>query len=275
MKIISIRIMHIPTFRLIDRIKTKTVLAGVRYFGGIGFRMVKQKIRGSKNMQITFSDDIGADKKTIVDKFHLLYDANNKQTFDNTYWMGIPTIKCPLDLWIFQELIYRTRPDIIIETGTNEGGTSLFLANICDLLDDGQIITVDIASTKNLPKHERIHYLQGDATSDDTINKIKRLMDSLSNKRDRSVMVILDDNHSGMHVLKEMEIYGKLVPVGNYLIVEDTAMGGHPTCPELKFGPYEAVQNYLQTHSDFEIDLSCEKFLMTFNPNGYLKKIST
>ena len=103
-----------------------------------------------------------------------------------------------------------------------------------------------------------------------TINQIKNILDK---KTDRKVMVILDDDHSEKHVLNEIEIYGKLVTVGNYLIVEDTAMAGHPSYSELPSGPMEAVQNYLQTHKDFEIDLSCEKFLMTFNPNGFLKKI--
>jgi len=266
--------MHIPAFRLIDRIKTKTVLSGIKYFGGIGFRMAKLKILGSRNNSVQFYNDTDLDTKSTVDKFHLLYAENHKQTYDDTYWMGIRSMKCPLDLWIYQEIVYRTKPDIIIETGTNEGGTALFLANICDLLRNGHIITVDIASTKNQPKHERIHYLQGDSTSDQTIDKIRKLMDTLNNKPDRKVMVILDDDHSEKHVLKEMELYGKLVSIGNYMIVEDTSMGGHPVWPEFGSGPLEAVQKYLESHNDFKIDLTCEKFLLTFNPNGYLKKIS-
>jgi len=208
-----------------------------------------------------------------IDRFHLLYTKKIKQTIDNTYWMGVRSMKTPFDLWIFQEIIYDTKPDLIIETGTNEGGTSLFLANICDLLKNGEIITIDIASTKNQPSHNRIHYLQGDATSDDTIQKIKKLMDEINQKQNRKVMVILDDAHDKKHVLKEMEIYGKFVTIGQYLIVEDTSMGGHPSYPELGSGPLEAVTKYFNTHDDFEIDLSREKFLFTLNPNGYLKKI--
>mgnify|MGYP001156708492 FL=1 len=262
--------MHIPSFRLIDRIRTKTVMVGIRYFGGITLRIIMKKLFGNKDDAIQFSNSNVDNRQAIIDKFHLLYVENNKQTFDNTYWFGIHAIKCPLDLWVYQELIYKTKPDFIIETGTNEGGSALFLANICELLNHGEIITVDIASVKDKPKHKRINYLQGNSVSTDTINQIKNILDK---KTDRKVMVILDDDHSEKHVLNEIEIYGKLVTVGNYLIVEDTAMAGHPSYSELPSGPMEAVQNYLQTHKDFEIDLSCEKFLMTFNPNGFLKKI--
>jgi len=265
--------MHIPDFRLIDRIKTKTVLSGIRYFGNIGIRMVKLKISGTKNAN-DFTMNANNDKKKIVENFHLLYTEKNKQTLDNTYWMGVRSMKCPLDLWIYQELLYKNQPDVIIETGTNEGGTSLFLANICDILNHGEIISIDIASTQNQRSHNRIHYLQGDTTSDQTIQKIKKLLDKINENPTRKIMVILDDAHDEKHVIEEMEIYGKLVTIGQYLIVEDTSMGGHPVYPELGAGPLEAVQKYFQTHNDFEPDLSCEKFLLTLNPNGYLKKIS-
>jgi len=264
---------HIPDFRFIDRIKTKTVIGGITYFGLIGLRMIKQKISNSNNITDDKFNDMN-DEKKIIDLFHLLYTKKSKQTMDNTYWMGVRSMKVPLDLWIFQEIIYETKPDIIIETGTNEGGTSLYLANICDILKNGEIITIDIASTKNQPSHTRIHYLQGDTTSHDTIQKIKKLMDEINQKQKRKVMVILDDAHDEKHVLKEMESYGKFVTVGQYLVVEDTSMGGHPAFPELGPGPLEAVTKYFNTHNDFEVDLSREKFLFTINPNGYLKKIS-
>ena len=260
--------MHIPSFRLFDRIRTKTVIAGIKYFGIIGLRIVMMKFFGNKNNQCDLSDS--DTKQTIINKFHLLYVENNKQTFDNTYWLGNHAVKCPLDLWIYQELIYKTKPDFIIETGTNEGGSALFLANVCDILNHGEIITVDIASVKNKPIHPRIHYLQGNSTSSDTIDQIKNI---LNKKADKKVMVILDDDHSEKHVLNEIELYGKLVTIGNYLIVEDTAMAGHPSYPELPSGPMESVQKYLQLHKDFEIDLCCDKFFMTFNPNGFLRKI--
>lgn len=261
--------MHIPEFHLIDRIKTKMVLSGIRYLGGIGVQIMWRKI-SSKNEKFLKKSD----KKSIIDNFHLLYEKNHDQTYDNTLWMGNNAMKCPLDLWIYQEIVYQKKPDIIIETGTDKGGTALFLANICDLVNNGEIITVDFAKMENRPVHKRIHYLQGNSTSNNTVKEIMMLMDSINDKDERQVMVILDDDHSQKHVLEEMKIYSKLVSKNQYLIVEDTSMGGHPVWPELIGGPLEAVHEYMKNHDDFEIDLSREKFLLTFNPNGYLIKKS-
>ena len=128
--------MHIPSLLLFDRIKTRTVIAGLKYYGQILFRIIKMKISKPKNHSIYKSNE-NLDSQSIIDNFHLLYESNHKQTYDNTYWMGIRSMKCPLDLWIYQEILFKTKPDIIIETGTNEGGTSLFLASICDMMDNG------------------------------------------------------------------------------------------------------------------------------------------
>ena len=125
--------MHIPDFLLIDRIKTGTVIAGLKYYGKILFSILKMKISSPKNHPSYKSID-NLDNQSIIDNFHLLYASNHKQTYYNTYWMGIRSMKCPLDLWIYQEILFKTKPDIIIETGTNEGGTTLFLANICDIM---------------------------------------------------------------------------------------------------------------------------------------------
>ena len=266
--------MHIPPIQLFDRIKTGTVIAGLKYYGQILFFILKMKISSSKNHSSDKSIK-NLDSPSIIDNFHLLYESNHKQTYDNTYWMGIKSMKCPLDLWIYQEILFKTKPDIIIETGTNEGGTTLFLANICDIMDNGEIITIDISSSNDKPEHKRIHYIQGDTTSKKTITKIQQLVDKLNNNSDTKIMVILDDEHSENHVFQEMEIYGKFVTLGNYLIVEDTSMGGHPVWPELESGPMEAVERYMKVHHDFEIDSAQEKFLLTFNPKGYLKKINS
>ena len=237
--------MHIPSLSLFDRIKTGTVIAGLKYYVQILFHIIKMKISSSKN----YSSDKSIknlDSSSIIDNFHLLYASNHKQTYDNTYWMGIRSMKCPLDLWIYQEILFKTKPDIIIETGTNEGGTTLFLANICDIMDNGEIITIDISSSNDKPEHKRIHYIQGDTISKKTITKIQQLIDKLNNNSDIKIMVILDDEHSENHVFQEMEIYGKFVTPGNYLIVEDTSMGGHPVWPELEGGPMESVEKYMK-----------------------------
>src|SRR5690348_1963686 len=68
----------------------------------------------------------------------------NSAVWYQTEWLGTRTLKLPLDLWIYQEILYELRPDLILETGTAAGGSAMFLAAICDQLDHGQIVTVDI-----------------------------------------------------------------------------------------------------------------------------------
>jgi cephalosporin hydroxylase len=187
----------------------------------------------------------------------------------NTLWLGIPAMKNPLDFWVYQQIIYEIKPDIIIECGTAYGGSALFFANICDLINHGKVITIDIEEIKRRPEHNRIIYLHGSSTSDDILNKVK----SLINKCDK-VLVILDSDHHKQHVLNELILYSKLVSKGSYIVVEDTNINGHPVLPNYGDGPMEAVNEFLKNNTDFFIDKSREKYLLTFYPNGWLKKIN-
>lgn len=209
-------------------------------------------------------------EKDVVDQFHKLY--YNSQTFHeswgNTFWLGTPTQKCPLDTWIYQEIIFEVKPDVIIECGTKYGGSALFLASICDLLNHGEVITIDIEDKKNKPQHKRIKYLLGSSTSKEIVEQVKKLTNG-KNK----ILVILDSDHSKNHVLKELKIYSKSVTKDSYIIVEDTNINGHPVYPDFGPGPMEAVKEFLIEDKNFIVDKSKEKFYLTFNPSGYLKKI--
>lgn len=208
------------------------------------------------------------DKNDIINRFHKLYydSALLGGTHKSTVFLGIPTRKCPLDMWLYQEIIYRNKPDVIIECGTSHGGSALYMASICDLINKGEIITVDIEVLPR-PPHQRIKYLLGSSTSIEIVNKIENLI-----KDKEKVMVILDSDHSQNHVFKELEIYNKFVTSGQYLIVEDTNVNGHPVYPEHGPGPMEALGEFLKTNNDFKIDEIESKFLLTFNPRGYLLK---
>jgi cephalosporin hydroxylase len=210
---------------------------------------------------------IESTENETVDTFHRLYYENFDRTWNNTYWMGVPTQKCPLDLWIYQEIIFEQRPNVIIETGTCQGGSALYLASICDLIKTGRIFTVDIDSAPDRPKHKRVRYLLGSSTDGAIIDRIRREIGS----RDR-VLVILDSDHSKEHVLNELHAYAPLVTPESYLIVEDTNVNGHPVVPEFGPGPMEAVDEFLSQNSDFEVDTSREKFFMGFNRGGWLRR---
>lgn len=145
------------------------------------------------------------------------------------------------------------------------GGSALFLAHMCDIIDTGAVISIDIENHPK-PEHPRITFLTG-SSIDPTV--IDSLRPKVSNK---SAMVILDADHSETHVLKELECYSALVTSGQYLIVEDTNLNGHPTYVTHGPGPWEAVKKWLPENNEFEIDSNCEPFLLTFNPGGFLKK---
>ena len=208
-----------------------------------------------------------SDSKDIVDQFHSLYYCSPERTWNNTRWMGRRTMRCPLDLWVYQEILYKIKPDIVIETGTNEGGGAHFLASIMDVIGKGRVIGVDIEEVDNRAEHERISYLKGSSISSDIVKSISEMIDV-----GQVVLVILDSDHNMPHVLKEMEIYREFVTKGSYMIVEDSNVNGHPIMPNWGPGPFEAIQRFLEENNSFEIDKNREKFYMSFNPNGYLKK---
>ena len=207
-------------------------------------------------------------EKNIIDHFHRLYYESPRRTRRNTFWLGVQAQKCPLDLWIYQEIIFETRPDIIIETGTAKGGSALFLASICDLVGKGEIISIDIEDKENKPGHPRIKYLLGSSTSEEIVEKVQAVIRG----KDR-IMIILDSDHQKEHVLRELEIYSKFITRESYIIVEDTNINGHPVRSTFGPGPMEAVKEFLKLNEDFIIDRSREKFYLTFNPDGYLKKM--
>jgi cephalosporin hydroxylase len=135
-----------------------------------------------------------------------------------------------------------------------------------DVLGHGEIITIDINPCVRT-SHPRIRYVVGSSTDFGLVN------DLLSSRPVETRMVILDSDHSKAHVRSELALFAPYVTPGSYLIVEDTNLNGHPTFPEFGPGPAEAVHEFLTDKDDFVVDRSREKFLMTFNPGGFWKRI--
>lgn len=185
-------------------------------------------------------------------------------------WLGVPAFKCPLDLWIYQEILHDTKPDVIIETGTAHAGSALFLATVCDALGRGRVITIDPQEYRVRPRHARITYLAGSSVDATILDRVRGMI-----KSGERVMAVLDSLHNRDHVLAELRAYGPMVTPGCYLIAEDTNINGHPVQtdfpPDQGPGPFEAVDAYLRETDRFEPDRAREKFLFTFNPRGYLR----
>src|SRR5688572_28688091 len=131
-------------------------------------------------------------------------------------------MKCPFDLWIYQELLVRTRPDFVIETGTWRGGSALCLAMILEQIGHGQVVTVEVDVKPNLPEHPRIKYLVGLCIDEAVIGEVREIVGS------QRALVILDSHHETEHVYQELIAYSPFVQTGDYLIVEDTNINGHP-----------------------------------------------
>ena len=162
-------------------------------------------------------------------------------------WFGWTLQKNPMDMWMYQEIIARCKPDIIIETGTCGGGSALYMAMICDAVGNGQIITIDINKYTNQPSHPRIEYLIGNSVSESIIKYVSLKCVG------KDVMVILDSDHSKTHVINELNEYAYLVSKEQYLIVEDTQINGHPVGQKWGLGPWEAVEEWLPHHPKFII----------------------
>lgn len=210
-------------------------------------------------------------KEVVIREFNRLY--YNSHVWARTKWLGVPTEQNPCDMWMIQEIIWKTKPDFIIETGTLAGGSSLFFAMIlAQVNENGKVITVDIdpqigqVSQFQIFK-DRVEVIKGDSVSSEVIDKIAAQV------KGHTVLVTLDSDHKKDHVLKELQLYSKFVSKDGYLIVQDTNINGHPVLPNYGPGPMEAVVEFLKENKDFEIDRDKERHLVTHYPSGFLKRV--
>jgi cephalosporin hydroxylase len=151
------------------------------------------------------------------------WDAKHVYSFT---WMGRPVIQLPEDLIRIQEVIYRVRPDVIIETGVAHGGSLIFYASLFNAMGKGHVIGVDIDIRAHnraaIEAHELfpfISLIEGSSTDKAIVEAVRHKVPN-----GQSVMVILDSNHSKAHVAAELEAYADIVTPGSYLVVTDGIM---------------------------------------------------
>lgn len=215
----------------------------------------------------------------------------------NFSWQGRPIIQYPQDMAALQELVWSVRPDLIIETGIAHGGSLVYSASLLALLDmtdaieagrtidprvsQRRVIGVDIdirphnrAAIEAHPMASRIHMIQGSSVAPEVVEEVRALAANY-----RTVMVLLDSNHTHDHVRAELEAYAPLTSVGSYCVVFDTIVEDLPAgmFPDRPWGPGDnpktAVWDYLKTHSEFEIDSGIDdKLLISVAPDGYLRR---
>lgn len=206
-------------------------------------------------------------RRAVLDQFHRVYYHAPWRTWQNTRYRGVLTAKCPLDMWTYQEIVHEVRPDVIIEAGTNRGGSALYLADLCETIDSGRVVTIDIEDLAAGVTHPRMTKLLGSSTDPAIHAEVVTHLDDAA-----SVLVILDSDHSYAHVRDELRLWSDVVTSGSYLIVEDGNINGHPVLPSFGPGPWEALHEFLQSDDRFVIDDNREKFMLTFNPRGYLRR---
>jgi cephalosporin hydroxylase len=239
----------------------------------------EQYLENRKNKSIS----LGLDKKVFEQSKDLIY---NLDQYDYSYlwtWMGIPIIQLPADIMATQEVIWKTKPDIIIETGVARGWSVLFMASILEMMGNGQVIGVDIDIRKHNresieahPMSKRVTLIEGGSVDDSILKQVR------ANIPDGArVMVVLDSDHSRDHVLEECRAYGPMVTKDCYMVVADTLVGhlDEKEAPQNRSqvwykgnDPLTALQEYMLESDRFEIDLEINgKLVLSSSPGGYLR----
>ena len=200
----------------------------------------------------------------------------------NYTWLGRPIIKYPDDIVVMQEILHKVKPDIVIETGIAHGGSIIFTASILKMIGkkDFKVIGIDIDIRKHNLKeikksimYKYLDLIEGSSIDDEIFDQVKKKL-----RKNKKILVILDSNHSYNHVIKELELYSKLVSKNSYIILPDTYIDFMPknTFKKWKVGDntYTALVEFLKNNKNFKLDLDAnKKSLISEAIHGYVKKI--
>ncbi|MEZ5178282.1 MAG: CmcI family methyltransferase [Acidimicrobiales bacterium] len=191
------------------------------------------------------------------------------QSWREASWLGVPVARYPTDLHSYQELIHQVRPGAIVLLGDDVGlgGRALFAASVADQLGlDVRIVAAGRAGAGPRPEHPSITYLDGAPEQPEVVAAVTEAVDG------RGALVLV-----GLGALQRLvaafEAYAPLVPVGSYVVMENTVLNGRPVAPGFGPGAHEAVTDVLARHRDFVPDVAFERYTLTFNKNGYLRRM--
>ncbi len=188
--------------------------------------------------------------------------------FGGLTWLGRPIWQNLLDLWTIQETLWEVRPGLLVETGTNRGGSAYFYAQLFELMNHGRVLTYDVEKLHEL-SHPRIEFVLASSTDADAYSRAERAAVECAGP----VMVILDSDHTQDHVAAELELYSRLVTPGSYILVQDGVIDTLPMFAAARPGPLPAIHSFLSHHAEFELDQErSERFLVTHHPDGWLRR---
>ena len=201
----------------------------------------------------------------VIDAFPGITTILQEQTRENNSWLGVKTWKAH-DLGCIR-LCTGSGPTSSSRPAPT-GVSAYFMAVVFDLIGRGRVSRSTSTRTATDPSMHGSEYIRGSSVDATVLARVRQ-----EAARSDTVLVILDSDHHRDHVLAELREYSGIVTPGSYLIVEDTNINGHPVRPEYGPGPREAVESFLADTSDFIPDTACEKFLLTWNSGGYLRRI--
>ncbi len=225
----------------------------------------------------------GKDAKLKASARKFAVEAALRRYLYNFTWLGRPIIQYPQDIVAVQELIWRVKPDLVVETGIAHGGSLILSASILELIGGkGRVVGVDIDirahNRREIEHHrmaKRIRLIEGSSVAPEVVAQVKHFA-----KGRKEIMAFLDSNHSEEHVLKELELYAPLVSKGSYVVVFDTLVeympkGSNKNRPwDRGNSPATAARKFLKTHKNFTVDEEIEhKLLITAAPGGFLKRV--
>jgi len=234
-----------------------------------------------ESLRSKLAEAMASDYRLKQDALDVLVKADRYFWIHQTNWMGEPILNLASDMFTLQEIIFRTKPKFIIETGIAWGGSLLFYATLMEVLGGEKVIGVDTYIPSDLKKRlyshrklsKRLVLIKGSSIEEDTVSRVRSIVGAC-----RETMIILDSHHTHEHVLRELRLYSSFVGRGFYLICGDTILDYVPRQkhrPRLwghGNNPRTALQQFLKENNRFSPDKAIEnKLLFTCNPGGYLK----
>ncbi len=248
---------------------------------------------GASTVEVEDADGLRRFPLDSPEAFALVSRAWLRAGWDTKYvygftWFGRPVIQLPEDLVRVQEVIYRVRPTVIVETGIAHGGSLIFYASLCKAMGRGRVIGIDIEirphnreAIERHPLFDLITLYEGDSTDAAVVESVRSSLDP-----DDIVLVVLDSNHTKEHVLRELELYAPLVSVGSYIVAADGIMADVAGAPRTKSdwswnNPRQAVQAFVSSHPDYVVDEPRPLFdeglvrdAVTYWGGGWLHRVS-
>ena len=232
---------------------------------------------------------VNGDKQTTVDVYShegldllsnlWMKSATQHRLMYEPTWLGRPIIQFPTDIVAIQELIWKLQPDVIVETGVAHGGSLVFSASILEMIGKGKVVGVDIeirphnlVAIDGHPLRHRIELIEGSSVAKETISAVRASVGEA-----KTVLVMLDSNHTEAHVLQELDLYSPLVTSGSYIVAHDGSQAWAWDIPRGKpewenDNPLGAIHKFLKGQSEFSIDPYWTRWGITSSPDGFLKR---